>query len=629
MVRSMALSVRPGDVIAAKYRLLHELGEGGMGVVFAAEHVALPLRVAIKFLLPAAHPSARARFEREARIVVKLRSEHVCRVLDVGTTPADEPFIVMEHLDGEDLADRIRRTGPLSPPGVVDLVLQACEALAEAHGYGVVHRDLKPSNLFVARRVDGSDVVKVLDFGISTAGDDAPAQKPLTASGAVLGSPRFMAPEQLVSAREVTPRTDVWGLAVVLHELLTGRAAFDGHTPAETFVSILQHPPAPLATLRPDLPPGLVAVIEGALAKEASQRPPNMGALALALRPFASPDTGPLVDRVVRLAMATGWSPETNPAWPPASPEPAGRGTVKMQNVPMPPMVAAETVAASATSSSPPSSASPPWSPTPLRVPGAASGVGPGTTSSSTPSRAGSSAPAWARRLGPWAFAFVVGLLGVAVGAYVLRPPPESRRTRNVKREERRRPKTPAPPPCPTLHCTDDKLDPSVPADPMARIPTLERFVERSLSVSDSEVVYVSLDQLVEGRFHPTQGIATYGIRYRDAGGNVGHVLAIVTAYQTFLKNFDSSQFERLRRQPCPFQTALTSAVEEGLDGRKPMKALTYTLSNQVLWQFSQDIDGKTKVAFVDETCHAHRSLMAWLMPSATATSSASPPPTR
>ncbi len=165
----MSEEVREGDVLAGKFRIERVLGQGGMGVVVAATHIQLDERVALKFLLPEAliNSDAVARFAREARAAVKIKSEHVARVSDVGTLESGSPYMVMEYLHGQDLADWVRDRGAMPISDAVEFVLQACEALAEAHALGIVHRDLKPANLFVTLRADGTPCVKVLDFGIS------------------------------------------------------------------------------------------------------------------------------------------------------------------------------------------------------------------------------------------------------------------------------------------------------------------------------------------------------------------------------------------------------------------------------------------------------------------------------
>ncbi len=216
-----------GEILAGKYRIEKVLGEGGMGVVVAAQHIHLDDRVAIKFLLPGAksNPEVLARFAREARAAVKIKSEHVARVSDVGTLENGTPYMVMEYLEGSDLAAWVHERGALSLEQATEFVLQACEAIAEAHTLGIVHRDLKPANLYVIRRPDGKLSVKVLDFGISKV-TRAAASGPdmsLTKTAAFMGSPLYMSPEQMESARNADVRSNVWALGVILYELVAFR----------------------------------------------------------------------------------------------------------------------------------------------------------------------------------------------------------------------------------------------------------------------------------------------------------------------------------------------------------------------------------------------------------------------
>ncbi|WP_437720005.1 serine/threonine-protein kinase [Sorangium sp. So ce861] len=291
--------VRQGQVIAGKYRVDRVIGIGGMGVVVAATHLQLEEQVAIKLLLPAAaHSRTLAeRFVREARAAVKVKSEHVARVTDVGTLESGTPYMVMEYLSGSDLADALRAGGPMPPQIAVEYVLQACEALAEAHAAGIVHRDLKPANLFLTRRADGSPCVKVLDFGISKVATGG-ADPRITDTTAVMGSPLYMSPEQLKSARDVDARTDIWSLGVILFELLAGAPPFDGATMPQLCVAIMQGIPRPLASFRPDVPPALEAVIQRCLEKLPERRFRDVGALAEALAPFASGRARISIDRI-------------------------------------------------------------------------------------------------------------------------------------------------------------------------------------------------------------------------------------------------------------------------------------------------------------------------------------------
>jgi len=291
MAEEEGAPVREGDVLAGKYRVERVLGVGGMGVVVAATHLQLDQRVALKFLLPRAMESGEvvARFAREARAAAKIQSEHVARVIDVGTMPeTGSPFMVMEYLEGADLADTLRQTGPLPIERAVGYVLEACEALAEAHAAGIVHRDLKPANLFLAKRPGRGEIVKVLDFGISKMTSATTNDAALTKTATLMGSPLYMSPEQLMSAKHVDARSDIWAIGVILHELLSGSPPFTGETVPQIVTSILHVPHAPLTTLRADAPRGLEDVVTRCLAKDPSARFASVADLAAALAPFAS-----------------------------------------------------------------------------------------------------------------------------------------------------------------------------------------------------------------------------------------------------------------------------------------------------------------------------------------------------
>jgi serine/threonine-protein kinase len=288
-----------GDLIAGKYRVDRVLGQGGMGVVVAAVHEQLDQRVALKFLLPevTSHAEIVQRFLREARASVRIHSEHVARVLDVGTLPSGVPFMVMEYLEGQDLAQTLERRGPLPVTESVGFVLEACEAVAEAHSLGMVHRDLKPANLFLATRPSGRPTVKVLDFGISKI-PVTDRDQMVTRTSTVMGSPGYMSPEQMMSSDKVDVRSDIWSLGVVLYELLGQCLPFPGNTMPEIIASILQKAPAPLAQVRGDVPAGLAHVIGTCLKKEPSERYANVAELARALAPFGPPRAEQSVERI-------------------------------------------------------------------------------------------------------------------------------------------------------------------------------------------------------------------------------------------------------------------------------------------------------------------------------------------
>jgi hypothetical protein len=283
-----------------------------MGVVVSARHVQLGQRVALKFLLAPAceDPDAVARFLREAQAAVQIRSEHVARILDVGTLEGGAPYMVMEFLSGSDLGRVLDERGALPVDEALGYVLQACEALAEAHACGIVHRDLKPSNLFLAHRADGSPLVKVLDFGISKATGTTMGGGPaaaITATAMVMGSPAYMSPEQVRSSKHVDARTDIWALGVVLHQLVSGRLPFEGTSMTEIMAMIVADPPTPLRRARPTAPAPLEKVILGCLEKDPRKRVANVADLARALAPFAPPAAQVSVERIARvLGQASG-----------------------------------------------------------------------------------------------------------------------------------------------------------------------------------------------------------------------------------------------------------------------------------------------------------------------------------
>lgn len=295
-------------MLAGKYRVEKVLGFGGMGVVVSAFRTDLEQRVAVKFLGSAAaeRPDAAERFRREARAAAKIRSEHVARVLDVGTLDTGLPYMVMEFLEGNDIADELRRLGRLPLNEAVEFVLQAIEALAEAHASGVVHRDLKPGNLFLARRADGSRRVKVLDFGISKALTGSSVEElSLTKTAALIGSPLYMAPEQMRSAKDVDTRADIWSLGAMLYEMLTGEPPYTGESIPQLCAALLHDDPIPLRQHRPDVPEGLEQAVLRCLMKDRNHRFPTVFELGRALLPYAQPDSRIHVERAERVLGVT------------------------------------------------------------------------------------------------------------------------------------------------------------------------------------------------------------------------------------------------------------------------------------------------------------------------------------
>ncbi len=319
-----------GDKIG-KYVVERVIGSGGMGIVVAARNESLNELVAIKLLRPKAAGDAiqSQRFTREARATMRIKSEHVVRVIDAGATHEGAPYIVMEYLIGRDLQKILQEEGPIPWPTAVDLMLQVCEAVAAAHAQGIVHRDLKPSNFFVTRRADGSALVKVLDFGISKAiksGDQNTTVDPkLTETQAVFGSPTYMSPEQIRSAKHVDQRSDVWSLGVALFEVMTRKLPFIADNVPGLLASIVADAPFPPRSFVPDIPPALEAVILACLEKDLTQRIQSVSELAARLQPFASQTSQAVIiaDRIQRIAGASGSvipPPLTSGRAPPAAP---------------------------------------------------------------------------------------------------------------------------------------------------------------------------------------------------------------------------------------------------------------------------------------------------------------------
>lgn len=292
-----------------KYVIERQLGVGGSGVVVCARHRALDERVAIKFLLPGPlTQEALTRFRQEAKAAHRVRNEHVVRIIDVSTTQNDIPYIVMEYLEGVDLEQMLRETpgGQLPVADAVEFVLQAGEAVAESHGLDIVHRDLKPSNLFRLRGADGLPLIKVLDFGISKLGS-ATIDTDITGGGTrVLGSPRYMSPEQFESSTDVDRRTDVWSLGVVLYELIAGRPPFDDSDLFRLRRAIRNDPPQRITKFRADVPAGLESAVLRCLEKDREKRFSDLAELAKALQAFAPARARSSIARIVRIVRAPG-----------------------------------------------------------------------------------------------------------------------------------------------------------------------------------------------------------------------------------------------------------------------------------------------------------------------------------
>jgi len=305
-----------GELLDGKYRFERPLASSSMAIVVIARHIELDERVAIKFLSPHAvrSSSALARFRREARAAAQIKNQHVVRIIDVATTQTSVPYIVMEYLDGMDLERQLSlypdRKAPIHD--AVDFVLQASEAIAEGHQLGIVHRDLKPANLFCSDRGDGYPMIKVLDFGISKV-RTAIGDVDRTDQHEILGSPRFMSPEQIDSSRDVDLRTDIWSLGVILYEALSGTAPFNAETIPELWRRIRSESPPELRRFRPECPYALAEVIARCLQKEPANRYADLGELATALAPIAPERSRASIARI-KWTMVPATSGSTRPS---------------------------------------------------------------------------------------------------------------------------------------------------------------------------------------------------------------------------------------------------------------------------------------------------------------------------
>ena len=302
-----------GEILAGRYQVEKVIARGGMGIVVAAKHIQLGQRVAIKVLF---HQSGNAeqsvaRFLTEAKASALLKSEHVVKVSDVGTLDNGAPFMVMELLEGADLATVLEQEGKLPVEIAVDFVLQAIEGLAAAHVANIVHRDLKPGNIFRSSRGDGTTIIKVLDFGVSKAtSSDVRTVGTVTTTDAVFGSPLYMSPEQMQSATRVDARSDIWSLGVVLFELLTARFPFEAESMAGLAVAIATEEPASLSTYLSNPPAGLDRVIEKCLAKRRDERYCNVAEFAADLESFTV-DARARVERIQRLIIGKTSAPRS------------------------------------------------------------------------------------------------------------------------------------------------------------------------------------------------------------------------------------------------------------------------------------------------------------------------------
>ena len=305
-----------GAILVGKYEVMSVLGQGGMGVVLQARNQRTEQSVAIKLLLPDArkNPDVVARFEREARAAARIQGAHVVRVYDVDSLPDGSPMMVMELLQGWDLGQELAARGPLPYPEAVEFMLQACEAIGQAHQMGIIHRDIKPANLFLCQE-GAKRILKVVDFGISKVVEPA-GQTNQTATTAAFGTPQYMSPEQVRSTKNVDGRSDIWALGVVLYELLGGRAPFGSETSTGTLAAIMADNPEDLRNLRPDVPSKLAAAVAKALEKRVEDRFQDVASFVAAIAPFSSKNVSAatLANVAIPVVRQAGSSPNVTDA---------------------------------------------------------------------------------------------------------------------------------------------------------------------------------------------------------------------------------------------------------------------------------------------------------------------------
>jgi len=377
------VSLKPGGIVGGKFRVDRVLGEGGMGIVVAATHLQLGQTVALKCMRPeVVSPSYLKRFMREARASVKLKSQHAARVIDVGAFEDGMPYIVMEYLEGQDLSELLKQRGRLPVHEAVEYILQACEAIGEAHSYGIVHRDIKPANLFLAQGPGGAPTIKVLDFGVSkildldAQGDDTNPGgrmrdgRPLRANDSVvtrvtdlLGSPSYMAPEQVLNASAADTRSDIWSVGVILFKLVCGRGPFTAESLGELVQQVMKNRIPTVGELLPDCPPGFSEVVAKCLERDRLKRFADIPELARALAPYAPNGNAPSLERAAILGAAFSYTPAPPRAMSQAPIAPMQLGVAGAQLPGPPPASSPGAMARSAMPSMPSMYAHPPAEP--------------------------------------------------------------------------------------------------------------------------------------------------------------------------------------------------------------------------------------------------------------------------
>ncbi|MEZ4314645.1 MAG: protein kinase [Polyangiaceae bacterium] len=336
-----------GQVYGGKYRIVRLMGQGSMGAVYEGENVRIRRRVAIKTLHPgmAEKGDTLQRFEREAKAAGHIGSAHIVEVLDMGDLPDGSRYMVMEYLDGVTLQQHIRTSGRLTPQEASPIVQQLLEGLGAAHATGIIHRDLKPANVFLVRQPGRPDFVKILDFGVSKF-SVLSEEMSMTRTGAVLGTPYYMSPEQAKGARGTDARSDLYAVGVILYECITGQVPFSADTFNELLFRIVLESPPPAESFVPDLSPEMAAIIRKSMAREPADRYQTAGELKQALAEWsanaeadATPNFDGLTTMDAKTVMRT--SPFAAPGLRPAPPSTTASAAVVMGGAPAQPAVAA------------------------------------------------------------------------------------------------------------------------------------------------------------------------------------------------------------------------------------------------------------------------------------------------
>jgi len=338
--------LQAGDVIDGKYRIIRLLGEGGMGAVYMGENIKIHRKVAIKTLLSAVAGSSDVvgRFEREATAAGRIGNSHILEVLDLGEMADGDRYMVMELLDGEPLSSRIESRGRLSASETAPLAIQVLEGLSAAHTAGIIHRDLKPDNIFLLRdHVGIKDYVKIIDFGISkfqTLSGDGEAMS-MTRTGAVMGTPYYMSPEQASGSRETDARTDLYAIGVILYQAVTGRVPFDAPTFNQLLFKIVLSDPPPIKEVAPDLDDGFASIISKAMARDINARFQNAEEFKAAIEAWrasgAAVSIPPPPDRASMEASALGIPKDDTKPGPKPNAGTAGSWSTSQAGTPTPP----------------------------------------------------------------------------------------------------------------------------------------------------------------------------------------------------------------------------------------------------------------------------------------------------